>query len=197
MPACLQFSSLQAPFALGPPACPQPWLLWLREANVMLAPWTALLALAMPLPYRLAVPLHLEVATVNVAATGWRRRLSLALCAESGEHYVAAVQWTTAWMGPPGSSTAELPPSPAAAYWLLHATVHALTAALVLTLLHHTERRKRQAFARQQAEPALRRTGATHGCCSTGGSRASVADLVACGLLWVCSLVVLCPRSTR
>ena len=182
----MQFSSLQAPFALGPPACPQPWLLWLREANVMLAPWTALLALAMPLPYRLAVPLHLAVATVNVAATGWRRRLSLALCAESGEHYVTAVQWTTAWMGPPGSSTAELPPSPAAAYWLLHTAVHVpqppRCSPCCTTLSGSSGRRLPGSRWHQRTDAAA--------------LEAPVPAWRPWWLLWVCSLVVLCPRST-
>lgn len=138
------------------PGCPGPWLFWMREAYLMTAPWTALLALALRLPLRHAAPVHLCATLMNVAATGWHRQLSTTLCPLSEERYREVLQLLGSLAAWPGLPVAEWRqqdrPPPAASFLLVHTCVHVGAACLVLGLLHESECRGRQAFAQQQEQ---------------------------------------------
>ena len=135
------------------PSCPGPPLFWLREASLTLAPWSALLALALPLPMRWAAPVAACVAALGSALTGHRRGVSTALCRAADGMYAEAVRRATAWLSPP--TLADVAPDAAAAYWAVHVAAHAATAAATLQLLCRRERRQRRAFlaARRAAAP--------------------------------------------
>ncbi|PSC74328.1 Arginine deiminase [Micractinium conductrix] len=75
-----------------PATCPPHFLFWAREANVIYAPWVALLALALPLPFRRAAPVHVAAIGLSMAGVEMRWRMSHALCPLSGARHSAVVQ---------------------------------------------------------------------------------------------------------
>lgn len=166
----------------------------------MLAPWIAMLAVAMPLPFRVAAPAHAAAAALSLSATGWRQQVSLQLCPDSGRHYAAAARLAAAavaWLSPPAARGATRPPSPAAAFWGLHAAAHLALSCLVLAWLHHSDRRRRREWAQQlwPAPTAPHRSKAA----APGHTEATPTTLAAawvlCPLFWLGCLLWLHPAA--
>lgn len=149
----LQASAAMAASMLSP-GCPRPWLFWVRELNLLFAPWGALTALAMPLPFWNAAMAYGAYMALNLAACSSRRQLSRALCALSEQHYAWALQAVTGRVrqaaAPPTAahSAAGLQHlSPAVdPFTLLHALLHLLTACFVLGTIHRFEQQEYKAF---------------------------------------------------
>ena len=125
----------------------------------MHVPWIALLALAIPLPFRRAAPVHLAAVVLSLTAVEARWRLSHAQCPLSGARHSAMVQAAAdaaAWLLHPapgsgrggGQQPAPLLGGRASFYAVFYAS-HLVAACLTLHLLHRWEARARRAFARQ------------------------------------------------
>ena len=124
------------------------------------APWVALLALALPLPFRRAAPVHVAAIGLSMAGVEMRWRMSHALCPLSGARHSAVVQAavdTVAWLLHPAPGSAAgarrqgaAPPSHKSSFCAVYCASHVAAACLTLHLLYRWEAGKRRAFARQQ-----------------------------------------------
>ena len=134
-------------------------MFWLREAHLLMLPWTALISLALPLPLKHAVWAQAAAVLATLAGSPHRNRLSTALCADSPRHYSQLARLLTmavVYVLPGQLRSLAVEQSQRVPFVVIDSFLNiCINYALVLLLLCRWELRQRQAFVRQHRLASL------------------------------------------